>query len=63
LYYDWSKKTKTKEFLPIKHPKPLNRLTMPVALLNFFKPTMSTKYMVVKEFIPAFKNRRRDYNI
>ena len=38
---------------PRKHPKPLKRLTIPVALLNLFRPTSSTKYIVVNELIPA----------
>lgn len=38
---------------PKKHPKPLNKFTMPVALPNFSRPTKSHKYIVVKQFSPA----------
>lgn len=43
---------------PIKQLKPLKRLIIPVALLNFFKPTKSIKYMVVRQFIPAIKTNK-----
>lgn len=38
---------------PIKQPKPRNKLTIPVALLNLAIPTKSIKYIVVNEFSPA----------
>lgn len=43
---------------PTKQPNPRNRFTIPMALLNFFKPTKSIKYIVVRQLIPAKKKRR-----
>jgi hypothetical protein len=38
---------------PMKHPKPLNKLNIPIALLKCFTPTNSIKNIVVNELKPA----------
>jgi hypothetical protein len=38
---------------PTKQPIPRNKLTRPVEFVIFSRPTMSHRYTVVKEFIPA----------
>ena len=38
---------------PIKQPRPRNREIIPVAFVNLSRPTKSTKYTDVKQFIPA----------
>ena len=43
---------------PIKQPKPLNKFTIPFAFGNFFKPTISHKYIVVKQFMPASNGKK-----
>ena len=39
---------------PIKHPIPLIEIKIPFALLNFSDDVIWTKYLVVRQFIPAF---------
>ena len=45
---------------PMKHPNPLKRLMIPVALLNFSMLQISLRYGVVRQIRPAYYFKKKN---